>query len=225
MRHIAAGLIAVVLASAGPAFAQERGTDSARVVRERLASLRLSIDFTNAKLEEAIAYFQEFSGLNFHLDASARAKDGEDVVRVTMKLKDVSMKTALKLILNPRDLGCVYRDGVIVVAAKSRLGSETVTRVYDIRDVLSTLQDFPGPKFELDKKNPGLEFAPFLSDDPKATFTEESIMDLVKTSTGERTWEDAQASISQVNGLLIVAQSKTVHEEVRRLLDLLRQYK
>src|SRR6185503_561121 len=100
-------------------------------------------------LDEVVAYFQEYSGLNFHLDPDVRTKEGEDGSKVTIKLKDVSLKTALKLILNPRELGAVYRDGVIVIASKAKLGSQTVTRVYEVRDLTFRLRDFAGPRVEL----------------------------------------------------------------------------
>jgi hypothetical protein len=218
-----------VVALAGSAAAQDgqRG-DSVRRVKDRLASTKITLDFTHARLDEVIAYFQEYSGLNFHLDGDAR-KDGEED-KITIKIKDVSLKTALKLILNPRDLGCVYQDGVLVIKSKSKLGSMTVTRVYDVRDLLFRLRDFAGPRVELTV--PGgagaaLAGASFtLEEEPKGELTEEFLLDLIKTNTGERSWDDSQAvSISQVNGLLVISQSKPVHEEIRRLLDLLRQFK
>ncbi len=226
MRLLAAVVVAAI---GGTALAQETGPDPVKKIKDQIASIKITLDFTNAKLEEVIAYFQEYSGLNFHLDSDARAKEGEDS-KVTIKLKDVTLKTALKLILNPRDLACVYRDGVLLIASKAKLGSLTVTRVYDVRDLLFRLRDFAGPRVELTV--PGgagaaLAGASFtLEEEPKGELTEEFLTDLIKTNTGERSWDDSSAtSISQINGLLVISQSKPVHEEIRRLLDLLRQFK
>ena len=199
--------------------------DGARRVREILGSRRITLDFQGARLSEVIAYFQEFSGLNFHIDAEAGRDRDED--RITIKVKDVSLRTALKLVLNPRDLGCVYRDGVLVVTTKARLAASTVTRVYDIRDLQFQLQDFPGPKFELDYKMPGID-AGLLGqhEDPKGGFDSETLIDLIKTNLDPRSWEDgAEVSISVAGGLLVVSQSRSIHEELARFLDLLRQYK
>ena len=224
MRHIATILIAGVVALGGAAFAQDNPDDPVRKVRERLGTMRITLDFNNAKLDEVIAYFQEFSGLNFHLDADARAKEAEDGAKVTIKLKDVTLRTALKLILNPRDFGCVYRDGVILIATKARLGAQTVTRVYDVRDLIFRIQDFPGPILELKPHESGMIFNP--PEEPKTIFDEENLPVLIKANTGDRSWDDSSAaSISQINGLLVISQTKQVHEEVLRLLDLLRQYK
>ncbi|HKS16104.1 MAG TPA: hypothetical protein VJU16_02270 [Planctomycetota bacterium] len=215
-----------VVAVCGSTFAQEGPSDPARKVRDKIATLKITLDFKDARLDEVIAYFQEFSGLNFHLDADARAKEIADGSKVTIKLKDVTLRTALKLVLNPRDLGCVYREGVIVIATKAGMGSQTVTRVYDVRDLLFQIQDFPGPKFELDAQKPGLDPTLWLQEEPpKAAITEDMIADLIKASTGDRAWDDSATSIQQINGLLVISQTRSGHDEVRRFLDLLRQYK
>jgi len=231
MRFAAVGAIAGILAISGSASAQEDSGASSelRKIKDRLASMKITLDFQNAKLEDVISYFQEYSGLNFHLDAEV-AKEGQEQARVNIKLKDVSLKTALKLVLNPRDLGCVYRDGVLLITTKARLGGMTVTRVYDVRDLLFRIRDFAGPRVEL--TTPGgagaaLAGASFtVEEEPKSEITEDFITELIRTNTGDKSWEDASAtSVSLVNGLLVISQSKPVHEEIRHLLDLLRQFK
>lgn len=227
MRHGASVLVGILALLGGTAVAQDDGEDAVRKIRERISTMRITLDFANSRLEDVISYFQEYSGLNFHLDAEARTKLADEGARVTIKLKDVTLKTALKLILAPRDLACVYRDGVILVASKTRLGGETVTRVYDVRDLIFAIQDFPGPNFDLDTKKPGINSESFgLQEEPKTAFTEETLVDLIKTCTESGRWSEGNsASIVQINGLLIVTQTRSVHHEVRRLLDLLRQYK
>lgn len=221
MKQITLALVTVAMAGGSFARAQDDAADSARRIRDRIASMRISIDFNNARIGEVVAYFQEFTGFNFHLDPAVAANDEAGI---TIRLKDVSVKTALKLILRPRDLACVYRQGVLVVASKKSLGSQTVTRVYDVRDLMLRIADFPGPKMDFDTQNPGVKFEP-LGDEPATTFTEESLIDLIKANTGDRSWEDAESTIQQVNGLLIISQSRGIHDEVRKLLDLLSQYK
>ncbi|HZL72457.1 MAG TPA: hypothetical protein VFC86_08345 [Planctomycetota bacterium] len=228
MRALA--VVAVAVLSVTAQAQEDHAPGAVQKVRDKLASLKITLDFTNARLDEVVAYFQEYSGLNFHLDPDVRTKEGEDGSRVTIKLKDVTMKSALKLILNPRELGCIYKDGVIVIAPKAKLGALTTTRVYDVRDLLFRLRDFAGPRVELTV--PGgagaaLAGASFtLEEEPKGEITEEFLTDLIKTNTGDRSWDDStNASITQINGLLVISQSKPVHDEIRRLLDLLRQFK
>jgi hypothetical protein len=221
MRTLA--LMAAILAGGGMARAQEDPPDPARRIRERLAATRITIDFKDARLSEVVAYFQEFSGLNFHIEQDARDKD-ESAERITVKLKDVSMKSALRLLLHPRDLRCVLRNGVIVITARS--GARMVTRAYDIREIMLPLRDFVGPVMELvppGGANMGVTII-FEPEDPSTPITEEMVVDLVKTCISEASW-DGDASVNQVGGLLLVTQTAAVQEEIRRLLDRLRQYK
>jgi hypothetical protein len=194
----------------GTSHAQEKGRDL------RLAS----VDFKNATLDDVVSYFRECSGLNFHLDSAAWANDA----RVTLRLKDVPLMTALKLVLKPRDLECVIRDGVIVIAP--RAGSQTVTRVYDTRDLMLGLEDFPGPRMELRTPGMGLGMGCYFIpiEEPRVNGSADFLADLVKANTGGARWE-SETSITMVNGLMVVTQSQAVHEEIQVLLNLLRPYK
>jgi len=234
MRTFAPGLIAAAWFLAGAPLAapqdDPRSADQVKRVKEKLGTMRITLDFTGTNLDDVIQYVQEFSGLNFHIDSDLRSKLAEDQLKVTIKLKDVLLKSALKLILAPRDLGCTFRDGVLFITGKDKIAAAVATRVYDVKDLLFIIRDFAGPRVEL--MTPGgagaaLAGATFqLEEEPKTAVTEEFIIDLVKGNTGEKSWDDnSSASITLMNGLLVVSQSKKVHEEVRRLLDLLREFK
>jgi hypothetical protein len=213
--------IALFLTGAvGIAGVHEEQPDPARRVRERLAASRITLDFTDAPLADVIACFEEFSGLNFHIEEEARS------ARITLKVKDVSMKAALRLILHPRDLRCVFRNQVIVIGTKDRLGGRMVTRVYDIREIMLPVRDFAGPRMELQPPGSMLIgcLIVFEPDDRPRAICEELVADLIKTCIGDASWE-GEASISQVNGLLVVSQTSAIHDEVGRLLDRLRLYK
>ncbi len=216
-----------ILAIGVRASAQEDGAETVRRLRDKLAATKITLDFTNAKLDEVVAYVQEFSGLNFHIDEAARAKDDASD-RITIKLKDVSLRAALRLVLHPRDLRCVYRNGVIVVTTKARLGSQTITRVYEARDLMLALQDFQGPRVELTAPGgagQGLAGATFILEDPRVTLDKDFLTELIKTTTGENSWEDGANSIVEINGLIVISQSRQVHEEIQRFLDRLRMFK
>lgn len=61
---------------------------------------------------------------------------------------------------------------------------------------------------------------------PEGPINEEMLVDLVKGSTGDRSWDDdAKAGLQLVNGRLVVTQTKAVHDEIRRLLGRLAQFK
>jgi hypothetical protein len=216
-----------------PAMAQEGGneTDPRRQeVVNKLNTMRVTVDFTNATLEEAVGYLRDFSGLNIVVDGEVYKNQSEDQLKVTLKVKDLLLKSVLKLMLNSRELTAMYKEGVVLVVPKGKIDKAVTLQLYDVRDLLVKIQDFAGPKVELVSPSKGgggpLTGATFSLEEPRSTITEEFITEMVKQNTGDKSWdENPNASINLTNGVMVVSQSKRVHEEIKRFINLLRQFK
>jgi type II secretory pathway component GspD/PulD (secretin) len=216
------------------AFAQEGGAETdprkAEAVN-RINTMKVSVDFTNTSLEEAIGFLRDFTGLNIIVDAEVYKAQTEDQLKMTLKVKDLSLKSVLKLMLGSRELTAMYKEGVILVVPKSKVDKAVTLQLYDVRDLLVKIQDFNGPKVELVSPQKGGGGGPlvggvFTLDEPKSVITEEFITDMVKQNTGDKSWdENPNASMNLTNGVLVVSQSKKVHEEIKRFINLLRQFK
>ena len=228
-------LAALILgAMALPAAAQEGGTETtdprkAEVVN-KLNTMRVSVDFANQTLEEAISFLRDFSSINIVVDAEVYKNQSEDQLKITLKVKDLLLKSVLKLMLSSRELTAMYKEGVVLIVPKGKIDKAVVLQLYDVRDLLVKLQDFAGPKVELVSPQKGgggpLTGATFTLEEPRSTITEEFITDMVKQNTGDKSWdENPNASINLTNGVLVVSQSKRVHEEIKRFVNLLRQFK
>lgn len=230
MMHTAAILALMAL----PAFAQEGGSESdprkAEAVN-RINTMRVSVDFTGTPLEEAVAFLRDFTGLNILVDAEVYKNQSEDQLKITLKVKDLSLKSVLKLMLTSRELTAMYKEGVLLVVPKSKIDKAVTLQLYDVRDLLVKIQDFNGPKVELVSPQKGGGGGPlvggvFTLDEPRSVITEEFITDMVKQNTGDKSWdENPNASMNLSNGVLVVSQSKKVHEEIKRFINLLRQFK
>lgn len=209
MKTIAAILVVTMVSTAA---AQDRVA-----LKRRLESARISVDFRNAPLASVIDYFREAGDLNIALHPSVDAE-----LRVTLRLKDVRLRTALKLTLSGHGLGAALRDGVIIVGPRETVAPSLQTRLHDIRDLTFALQDFPGPS---------MEFAPVAGvlfnccawrlDDPEVCLNSaEWLEDLVRISTGGG-WDDGP-SITRMPGWLVVTQTARVQDEIASFLDRLR---
>lgn len=192
----------------------------------KLTSMQISVDFDAATLPEVADYFREATGLNFHIDAKV-PRPAE--IRITARLKQVRVVSALRLILAQHDLAAVLRDGIVVVTSRAEVERRVVTVVYDIRDLDFAIRDFPGPRIELEPSPAGGAAGPeikfiMLEGPAVPRSREEGLLELIRASTGGTSWDDNPHAKIQVapNGLLIVTQSVTVHQEVERLLKLLR---
>ncbi len=231
MKSFAAGVLLLGLAL--PTSAQDEPQDGdprkAEILR-KLNSMRVSVDFTASPLDEALGFLRDFSGLNIVIDTEVSQKLSEDQLKVTLKVKDLLLKSVLKLMLSNRELTAVYKEGVLLVVPKGRMDKSVTLQIYDVRDLLVKIQDFPGPKVELVSPSAGgggpLTGATFSLEEPKSTISEEFITEMVKQNTGDKSWdENPNASLTLANGMLLVSQSRRVHEEVKRLIGLLRQFK
>ena len=216
-----------------PALAQEgtNETDPRRQeVLNKLNTMRVTVDFTNSTLEEAISYLRDFTNINIIVDAEVYKNQSEDQLKVTLKVKDLLLKSVLKLMLNSRELTAMYKEGVVLIVPKGKIDKAVTLQLYDVRDLLVKIQDFAGPKVELVSPSKGgggpLTGATFTLEEPRSTITEEFITEMVKQNTGDKSWdENPNASINLTNGVMVVSQSKRVHEEIKRFINLLRQFK
>lgn len=227
--------LAILAAFASPLLAQEgtgenESDPKRQEVVNKLNTMRLTVDFKDNTLDEALNFLRDFSGLNIVVDAEVSQKVNPDQLKITLRVKDLLLKSCLKLMLASKDLTATYKDGVILVVPKGRTDKNVYLQIYDVRDLLVKLQDFAGPKVELVSPSKGgggpLTGATFTLEEPKSTITEEFITEMIKVNTGDHSWDENQAaSVNLTNGMLIISQSRRVHGEIKQLLQLLRQFK
>ena len=146
-------VIFLFLGSSFGLSAQEVDEKRQEVLR-KLSSQRVSLDFENTFLEEIVDYLRASTGLNIIIHQEVLQRHGEDELRFTIRLKNLRLKSALKLLLGMRDLTATYRDGVLVIVSQDSVHRGVVTRVYDVRDLLFRIRDFPGPSVELASLEP-----------------------------------------------------------------------
>src|SRR5262245_57814698 len=78
----------------------------------RRLEMKVTVDFADVKLPDAMDYLRDVTGLNLVVLPKAMEKDGESKIR--LKAKDLSVKSVLKLMLVSRGLTATYRDGAVV---------------------------------------------------------------------------------------------------------------
>lgn len=208
------------------AWGQEGG--KAEAVR-RLEGLRISVDFQDVKLAEAVDYLRDVTGINLVLLPKAQEAAGEAPVR--LKVKDLTVKSVLKLLLGARNLAATWKDNAVVIVPQDELHASVTLQMYDIRAQLLELKDFPGPRMELvspTSSSPGMTgvVVGFLDEPRPPLIPEEVLVQLIRENTGGRSWEsNDKSAVSVANGMLVVSQSPSVQREIQRFLGLLGQYR
>jgi type II secretory pathway component GspD/PulD (secretin) len=233
MKTILTATLVTILAT--PLLAQEGtgGEESdprKQEIVNKLNTMRLTLDFKDATLDDVLGYIRDFSGLNIVVDAEVGQKVTPDQLKVSLHVKDLLLKSCLKLMLSSRELTATYKEGVILIVPKGKTDKNVYLQIYDVRDLLVKIQDFGGPKVELVSPGKGgggpLTGATFTLEEPKSIITDEFLTEMVKANTGDRSWDENNlASITLTNGMLVVSQSRRVHGEIKQLINLLRQFK
>jgi type II secretory pathway component GspD/PulD (secretin) len=208
-------LSALVLAA--PALAQDKAKDEAE---SKLKNLRVTLDFKDAPIDTVIDFLREISDLNLFLDQKVRDKN----IQVSLKVSDISLKSVLQLMLKPHGCDFMWREGVVMLMTQEDVVDKTIKmELYDCRDILYPIQDFPGVDLDLSQNSLGVATIQPGDDGGDSAFP---IEELVKSHTGGRSWEENQkCTCTLQNGLLIVKNTPEVHKQVVRLLNMLRRNK
>ena len=184
----------------------------------KLRNLRVTLDFKETPMETVVDYLREISGLNIFIDEKVREKN----IVVSLKVSDVSLKGVFGLMLGRHDCDTMFSDGVLRVMTKADVGDLTVRmQIYDCRDILYPIQDFPGVDIDLSEAGKLIFNS---ADNPEDKVL--PIEELVRSNTGGRSWEEnSKCGCRMTNGLLVIKNTPQVHSQVVRLLDMLRRNK
>jgi type II secretory pathway component GspD/PulD (secretin) len=215
MKRIVLALAAAAVAF--PAAAQDRSDRAA--VENKMRGIKITLDFKDAPLATAIEYLREISDINFVIDAKVAEKNAN----VTIKVSDISLRSALTLILNPLEAAPHFKEGVVMIMLKSDIQDQTIKlELYDCRDILHPIRHFPGVDIQLSQDNLGTVAEQGLEGDPNS---EINLEEIIKNNTGGKNWDETKTACRLQNGILVVKQSPEVHREVIRLLNMLRRNK
>jgi tetratricopeptide (TPR) repeat protein len=208
----------------------EGGVDDPEIlaINRQLDTIKMTLDFQNQRLEDMVAYIREFTGLNIFIEQNLGDKF-DPTKQVTFRVRDIQLRTAMRLMLDQFELDYVVDESRIVkITTRDKAGGRAVPELHDIRDILVRIQDFAGPKVELTA--PGgagaaLAGASFTLEEPKeSSVSEEQIVDLIKDNVAPGSWEGEYTIEKTPNQQLIVNHTPKVHKELQQFLGRLRSY-
>ncbi|MBI5797084.1 MAG: hypothetical protein HZA47_12365 [Planctomycetes bacterium] len=207
-----------------------------KVIENALNTI-ISFEFLDTPLKDIVIFIREKTNINMIIDSEAGN------VPVTLKLKDVPLRTALKYIL-PKGYEYVV-EGDIIHIYKQKMEM----RVYDVRDVLINLDDKEPLKFDITAAVTSQMGLSKGAETVKAKDASERVLDLIElivTTVEPSSWSHhtsvigasatgGQRSINisgqgegSINartgqpGDLVVVNSKYVHKQIEDMLASLR---
>ncbi|MBI2919503.1 MAG: hypothetical protein HYY18_00295 [Planctomycetes bacterium] len=217
-----------VLALAGalalPARA-ENPDDARQKALNQLENTKISLEFKDATLDEVVDFLHEVTKINFVMSKGVREKAQGDELRVTIRVNELPLKSALKLLLEMNDLAMIWSDGVLLIQTKEERGGDVKMEMIDVKDLMMKIQDFPGPELQLETTDDGIPTIG-ITEPEKPFESREGLESIIRNATGgDATWSRDGVSLTIENGLLIVAHNEETIKEVRRLIESLRQFK
>lgn len=172
---------------------------------------KTQFDFIERPLADVLDEIKQRHEIQVQLDNRALedAGLGSDTP-VTRVLKDISLRSALRLTLGEYELTYVVRDGYLLITSKTEAENMLVSQVYPVADLVATKSDFQAPARAARRSDPY-----------------RTLMETVKETIAPDTWDDVggPGSIEAFrNGeSLVISQTSEVHEEIVEFLAALRK--
>ena len=231
-------------------------TDASREARKKLNTKVAVVDFSELEFEAVVQWLRDVSGLNVYVKWSVLAGLGIDQrTAVSLHLNDVTAKKALDLILQyvggTYGLSYVVDDeGVVWISTKEDLAQNTVTKVYDVRDLMAAEPNFVAPHLEIvppsgsngsggssggggssssSTGGNGLfstqTGAAGLAENTSPSETINRIKTLITTTVDPSSWQPTGTvgSIDEWKGELVITQTPSNHEAIASLISQLRE--
>jgi hypothetical protein len=148
------------------------------------------------------------------------AKDGVDPegMEISLDVKDVAAADLLKLAFAGREVGFRIEGNVLIVTSKKDARGKPVLRIYGVAHLLIPIRDFPGQDMNVYPSHYE-RLEPPEPEVVQAYESSEQLAELVRTYTGEGTWEDEGVRITVFRNHLFVRTYPAVHAQIERLLD------
>jgi general secretion pathway protein D len=112
----------------------------------------VSLQFKDAPLSQVLMHLGDVAGINIHIDPEGLAAEGvSSDTPVTINLKqDISLKSALNLILESLHLGYVIKDEVLKITSEQAKSGELTPVMYPVADLVIPIPNFvPGSRMGL----------------------------------------------------------------------------
>jgi hypothetical protein len=178
-------------------------SDSAAVARiEKVLNGPLrsnGIDFTDTPLEEVINLLQDEYGIPIQLDIPALEATGLDPgEKITANLHNISLRSALQLMLKRLQLTYFIQDEVLLITTPEEAEAHLATCVYNVGG--------------------------FIEDTGDASM--EALIDTIVSCVQTATWAENGGGEAEIRplrpGLLVISQTQDVHDEINSLLKAIR---
>ncbi|MCA9162966.1 MAG: hypothetical protein KDA62_08300 [Planctomycetales bacterium] len=175
-------------------------------VVEKALDAKVSFEFIDTPLNDVAAYIADAQDINVLIDELALSDEGIAKDHpVTLGIRDVSLRSALRLMFKPLALTFVIEDEFLVITTLTTAETNLPVRVYPVQDLV------------------GVRAA-----DGDATYYDtQQLIDLIEQTIAMDSWASVggPGEARGAQGKLVVSQTQAAHREIETLLKSLRTLK
>jgi general secretion pathway protein D len=201
-------------------------------IRQTLANRKVTINFPGTSFEDALNFLREITGLNYYVAPAAQEALSSDDVKINLRLRDITLKNALELILSQaKDLIYKIKNDAVVINTKDAEKEDLYLRFYEVSDIVNDLPNNPAPKLALEDtsrsgkgQGGGTGGGAILNIDEGAEkqagggIGADKLKELIEQKLGD----EGEGSVDFLQGLLMVRKPLSAHKKIEKLLDALR---
>ena len=168
---------------------------------EKALDQPVELQFSDAPLVEILRFIAEQAGINMVIDAPGLEEEGVTTnTETTIHLKKVTLRSALRVLLNDLNLGWTIENEALTITSKTRLEGKLITQAYQVMKLA-------GPENSKEQKEQQLE----------------RLVELITATVAPDTWEElgGPGSIRTFPGgaSLVIRQTEGVHSQIQVLLQ------
>lgn len=184
------------------------GTGDSEAEKEfrRKLTKRVDVDFDNRSLLAVLAWLKARGDFLLNIDHQALTDEGIQLHNLGANLgaKGISLGAVLDAVLKQNDLTWVVRHGQVLVTTQTAAEDHLTVKAYEVRDLLV--------------EQPHEEVI-------SADYDYDSLIGLIQATVGPQTWDEVggAGTAQSFQGMLVIAQTRAVHDQLHRLLVQLRQ--
>jgi hypothetical protein len=238
---------AAAVVQTGPGPTGQPARDNSPALDAALRKVIPEVNFEDVPFEQVMAYLAELNDMNVVVRWSELEEQGTARDRpVSLRLRNVSTARVLDIVLDEVGHGAAelkyqVRDDVLIVTTLESIKRDVVTRVYDVRDLLTGGLDWVAAKERATGRaapaapadGPGSGAMP--GDQPRATvdspaadgadWPERALVQLLVETVEPDDWREtgSEGSATVYNGILVVRQHELGQQGVVQLLHMLRE--
>src|SRR6185437_1886184 len=185
----------------------EPGPNANEAAIEKALGAKLDLAFVDAPLSDVIDFIRQRTQLDVHVDSRALADAGLGMdTPITRRLVGLSLRAALRLMLDEMDLTYVIRNEVLMITSKTESENMLVYKVYPVFDLVVRPPDAPQSGAAVDYQ---------------------SLVEVLTANIAPTTWDEvggpgAVQPFANA-GVLVISQTTQVHEEIVGYLRALRE--